>query len=643
MTMSRNCAAGRVTENPVMRAGWRKSRIRPEVLLRAMICLAAPGLVPTVWAQDIDLKKLTDQVLGHEPEPQKPDIQAEDINVAVSSRGTIEMHVSNVPLATVLQALAQEARRNIIASPSVTGMVTASLFNVDFEQALTAILRQNDAGFVEEGTFIYVYTNEELARLQQAPPIGRVFALNYLTSLEAENLVKPMLSEAGKVTSSPAPATGLGGSAEDGGGQARAGNDYVFVVDRPDRLEEIARVLAEMDVQPRQVLIEATILRASLTDNNSLGIDFTVVGGVDLELLGSTSQAIQNIVPGALPADRFERFNSNLSTSLNGSAPAGGMTLGIVKDHVAVFLKALEEVTDTAVIANPKMLVLNKQKGQVIVGRRDGYLTTTFNDNIATQKIEFLETGTQLIFRPFIADDGFIRVEIHPEDSSGGVNAQGLPFEQTTEVTSNVLVRDGHTILIGGLFRELSTDKRFQVPGLGSIPILGNAFRRKEDALTREEVIILLTVHLVKDYALLGRASRQAADSVERVRVGLRQGMMWHGRERLAQDYYRRAVEQDARGDRDKALWWVDLTLHNNNRMLPAIRLKEKLTQQRTWDEDGSFTRLFLHHLIDPDWKGRADPLGRPVLPDIIGPEGLDNDDVHEGDRPAALDPGSRP
>lgn len=613
-----------------MRDGWRQGRWSAGRVVLGWMCVVAASALPAlVHAQDIDLKKMTEHVLsGQDPNAQQSDVKPEDIEVAVTPRGTIEMHVSNVPLSTVLQALAQESRRNIVASPAVTGTVTASLYDVDFDQALTAILKQNGAGYVEDGAFLYVYTNEELAKLKQAPVIGRVFALNYLTSIEAEALVKPLLSEAGKVTSSPAPAVGLGGNAEEGGGQARAGGDYVFVVDHPDRIEEVARVLSEMDAQPRQVLIEATILRASLSDNNSLGIDFTLVGGVDLEMLGSTSQAVQNINPGALPVDRFERFNSNLSTSLNGSAPSGGVTLGIVKDHVAVFLKALEEVTDTAVIANPKMLVLNKQKGQVIVGRRDGYLTTTFTDSVATQKIEFLETGTQLIFRPFIADDGFIRVEIHPEDSTGGVNAQGLPFEQTTEVTSNVLVRDGHTILIGGLFRELSTDKRFQVPGLGSIPVLGNAFRRKEDALTREEVIILLTVHLVKDYELLAKESKDTFDSIERIRVGLRQGMMWHGRERLAQDYYRRAVDQISRGDRDKALWWTNLALHNNERMLPAILLKEKLTGQRAWEDEGASTRQFLQRLIHAGEVRPTDSLGRPAVPDVVGPEGLEVDDA---------------
>src|SRR5205823_5851041 len=124
-----------------------------------------------------------------------------------------------------------------------------------------------------------------------------------------------------------------------------------------------------------------------------------------------------------------------------------------------------------------------------------GYLTSTTSATTTTQTVEFLQTGTRLIFRPFIGDDGYIRMEIHPEDSSGSLNAAGIPQEQTTEVTSNVMVKDGHTIVIGGLFRDASSTTRGQVPGLGSIPVLGALFRDQKDSTTREEVIILLTPH----------------------------------------------------------------------------------------------------------------------------------------------------
>src|SRR4029078_11983341 len=121
----------------------------------------------------------------------------------------------------------------------------------------------------------------------------------------------------------------------------------------------------------------------------------------------------------------------------------GGLKVAYITDSVSVFLSALEQVTDTTVLAHPKVLALNKQKGEVFVGNEDGYYTTVTTETTTSQSVESLKTGTRLIFRPFVGSGGFIRMEIHPEDSDGQVKANGLPSKSTTEVTSNVMVKDG--------------------------------------------------------------------------------------------------------------------------------------------------------------------------------------------------------
>ncbi|MFQ5590046.1 MAG: type II secretion system protein GspD [Phycisphaerae bacterium] len=543
--------------------------------------------------------------------------------VRLTDRGRIELHVVDMPLAKVLQMLSLEGRRNIVASPDIKGTVTADLYGVDFEEALEAILVANGAGYRKSGSFIFVYTQAELARIEEAnarKPYTQIFPLNYISAADAETYITPLLDEDEKVAVSPPASAGLSSSAESAGGYGTAGGDFLVVTARPAVIAQIERVLRQLDVRPRQVLVEATILRAELTDDNALGIDFSIVGGVDLEMLGATSNGITDITLGALPTERYERFNSVAMTDVAGDIPSGGLTLGIIKDHVGVFLRALEQVTETTVVANPKVLALNKQKGQVIVGRRDGYLTTTVTETQAVQQVEFLETGTRLIFRPFIGSDGFVRVELHPEDSVGFVNAQGLPSEQTTEVTTNVIVRDGETILIGGLFREVTTDARKQVPGLGGIPGIGQLFRSNSDSTSREEVIILLTMHVVKDNAAYVAASREQFEHVERIRVGLREGLMWHGRARIAQRQYQKALEHYKAGDTARALWHVNLALHNNGRMVPALQLKERIIGQRAWEEDGAGGRSFIYHLISQTGGSRGTLFGRPRA---VPPPGL--------------------
>ncbi len=557
-------------------------------------------------------------------EADEPAQGAEPNGIRVAPGGVVDLHVTDQPLSTVLRLLSVQAERNIITTPGVQGSVTADLYGVTFDEALEAILAANQCGYIARGSFIYVYTNEELVTLAQTerPPATQVFRLYYLTAAAAGAAIQPLLSDIGSVNMSAAAVQGIPPDATGAGGDALAANDYLVVHDYPERLAQVERVLDAIDVRPQQVLVEATILRATLNDDNALGIDFTALGGVDLRMLGSTSTGVTDLTTGDLPASRLDDFNSAVETDFGGAVAPGGMTVGIVADHVGVFIRALEQITDTVVLANPKVLCLNKQKGQVIVGRRDGYLTTTVTETQAIQTIEFLETGTQLIFRPFIGKNGDVRMELHPEDSIGGLTPANLPFETTTEVTTNVQCRDGQTILIGGLFRELTTDARAQIPLLGDIPVIGPAFRSTHDTANSEEVIILLTVHIVKDDDAYAEASRQQMEDFERIRVGLRRGLMWTGRERLGQAHYRKAVEHHAQGDEDWALWHLRLALHNSPRMLPAIKLREEILQERTWDEEGGVTRQFLRYLLAKEGGAARDEgfFGRPpVAPGVNG------------------------
>jgi len=449
----------------------------------------------------------------------------------------VEMHVADLELSTVLSMLSVQSRRNIVASRGVSGKVTANLYGVTLSQALDAILRPNGCVWQEDGGFIYVLTEAEYAERERsrAPPGVRVFHLKYITAEDASKLLAPLLGPDGKITTTPKSQAGVGEGKKEDGGNSMADEDYLVVYDAADRLEAIATVLKEIDARPKQVLIEATILRAQLNEDNALGIDFNILGGVNFQTLNSQSPGVTEINLGNLPQNVMHHTNMNFQTEFNQGVPDGGFTFGIVKDTVAVFVRALEQVTDTSVIANPKVLALNKQRGEVIVGRRDGYITTTITETTATQTVQFLETGTQLIFRPFVGDDGYVRMEIHPKDSTGGLTPANLPFENTTEVTTNIVVRDGYTILIGGLFREVSSAGRGQVPVVGNIPIAGALFRNSRDSTQREEVIILLTVRLVKEPAAVEKDGDAAYNDVERYRVGMRQGLQWFGRERLAQ------------------------------------------------------------------------------------------------------------
>ncbi len=592
------------------------ARFRRSIIAKLSVCawVSLLTIASTVSAQSPS----TDATDNETNEPEMP--KGISPEISISDRGQVNLHVSDVELSTVLTLLSVQSQRNIIASPNVSGKVTAHLYDVSFDEALKAVLIPNGADYQQSGSFIYVYTKDELSKFatdDAAKPITKIFRLNYITSSDAVTYVTPLLSSTGHIVASSSAATGVESSPGDGGGNTYSAQDFVIVTDTPASVESAENIIKNIDVRPQQVVVEATILRAQLNDDNALGIDFSLVGGVDLDVLGATSLSVPDVTLSTLPPDRFERFNAAGRTGFSADVPNGGLSIGILKDKVSIFLRALEQVTDSTVLANPKVLALNKQRGQVIVGRRDGFLTTTVTDSTAVQSVEFLETGTQLIFRPFIADDGYIRVELHPEDSVGFVNAQGLPSEQTTEVTTNIVIRDGETILIGGLFREVTTNTRNQVPFMGNIPGLGPLFRSTNDITAREEVIILLTLHVVKNHAAYAESSMNVKEDIDRLRVGMRRGLMWHGRDKLAQSHYHKATDFYAAGDLAQAQWHLDLALHNSSRMIPAIKLKERILKQRDWDTDATSIRTFVYHLIEGQKDDPQPPYGQPLLKPI--------------------------
>jgi len=500
----------------------------------------------------------------------------------IQAEGGVIMHwpLQNAPIRQALRQLAMWSQRNIVASKNVDGVITMDLFNVTFREALDSLVRMNELAYVEEGNFIYVYTAEELADLEQTarPRVTEVFHLDYVKPEDVVELIKPLLSEDGKVATTPQAAGGIPPDKTTAGGMDYAATDVIVVTDYPENIDAITETVRQTDVRPVQVMIEATIMTASLDEENHLGIDFATLDGIDF--LGSSASGAGTFFSGGV--------GDAVADTITGGS--GGLEFAWFGSDVGVFIEALESTSDINVLSNPKLLVVNKQRGEIIVGNEIGYLnsTTELQTGSVTQSVAFLEDGTRLIVRPYVGADGYIRLEIHPELSVGSVKESGgfsLPEKQTTECTSNIMVRDGHTVVISGMFREKTQQDRHQVPVLGNIPILGAAFRRTDDVLEREEVIILVTprvIHQAADEA----ASLQLRDDMTRFRIGMRQNLMWYGRNRLAASHLNWAKEHMANGKTAWALWDINMALSLSPAHDEAIRLKEHLTGEAIWADE---------------------------------------------------------
>ena len=418
---------------------------------------------------------------------------------------------------------------------------------------------------------------------------SRIFELQYLSATDADAFVTPLLSSDGESAFRGDVDSGYQPSLTDGGGDSYAWASKLVVNDYEENLDNIAALLAELDTPPSQVVVEATIVQTRVTEDNEFGVDFTAlsniqIGGID----GGPMAAASNIISGAFGNTTIQGVTSDVGGAAN--PVSGGLKAGIITDHVGTFLKVLDQVVDTTVLARPRITCLNRQRAEVLIGTRVGYLSSTQTDTSTTQTVEFLDTGIQLVFRPFISPDGMIRLELQPNVSSATLRTdagQSVPDEITQQLMTNVRCRDGETIILGGLFRESTTVSRNQVPLLGDIPLIGQAFRGQDDQLDKEEIIFLLTPSIVSDEQLW-EAGRDSLEIVESIRVGARAGLLPFSHEQITANYNRDALNAYRHGDLEQALYWSNLSLRNASKQPEMIRLRDQITGEResTWERD---------------------------------------------------------
>jgi type IV pilus assembly protein PilQ len=518
--------------------------------------------------------------------------EATEEEVVIDEFGTVDLVVNETEVSQVLEMLAMQSRKNIIASNNVTGAVSANLYDVTFNEALDAVLRVNGFGYIEEGNFVYVYTISELDVIEQArrKTESRIYELQYLTASDADEFVKPLLSENGKAAFRGDVEKGYQPTLGDGGGDSYAWTSKLVINDYPDNLEAIALLLEELDTPPVQVVVEATIVQTKVTEDNEFGVDFTALSNIQIGgIAGGPLAAAQSVISGTFGDTNIEAVTSGVGAT-ESSSFSGGLKAGIIKDHVGAFLKVLDQVVDTTVLARPRITCLNRQRAEVLIGTRVGYLSSTQTDTSTTQTVQFLDTGIQLVFRPFISPDNMIRLELHPNVSSATLRSdagQSIPDEITQQIMTNVRCRDGETIILGGLFRESTTIGRNQVPFLGDIPILGAAFRGQDDRVEKEEIIFLLTPSIIPDERLW-EAGKDSLEIVESVRVGARAGLLPFSKNKITANYNRDALDAYRVGDLDKALYWSNLSLGNTQLQPEMIRLRERITNEKesVWERD---------------------------------------------------------
>jgi type II secretory pathway component GspD/PulD (secretin) len=518
----------------------------------------------------------------------EPSDPAPPPTIEITPHGTVTLQAQGMDIVTLLELFSIKTQRNIVASEGVKGKVTVNLFDVPFDAALQAVLEVRGFASRQEGDFILVYTKKELADLDAAKRqmVSRVFSLEFLGAQDAEAFAKPLLSEKGTMTVRGTVPRGMQPDFDDIGADDFALEAKLLVFDFVENVDRIAQLIEKLDVAPKQVRVECMVVETAIDDASAYGLDIAAAGSVDFaSVLDGPESIVDSLIGGP---DNFEGANypdqSQSGTVRNFQAPPStspNFQVGILGNHVSAFLQILDQVSDSNVLARPSVTCLNRQRARVNVGERVAYLSTTVNDNVSVQTVEFLDVGIQLMFRPFITDDGMIRLELSPSVSDyklqnltyNGEEYQ-VPNEFKQEVKTNVRVRDGQTVVLGGLFRETIISNRRQTPYVSDIPVLGDALTGQDDIVKKSEILFLVTPTLMGDEksSAEGRAALQFSESV---RVGARQGLLPFTREQLVFNHQIKAEEALRNGDAAKALHHAESALRQDSVLPAMMRIRE--------------------------------------------------------------------
>lgn len=529
-------------------------------------------------------------------------------DVKVSAEGRFTLSAQGIEVSKLLELISIKARQNIVASDKVKGVVTVNLYDVPLEEALSAILAVNGLSWKRDGDFIYVWTKGEVDAQRKRE--ARVLTLQFLSAEDAIAFIKPVLSEGGSAIALGKVEAGYQPTLENGGADSFAFAAKVMVNDYPEIVERAASLVSELDTPPKQVRVEATILTVDLTDDTAFGLDISVVGNIDFaNVTGGPMSAFNDMFRGGLKDANGNPVATPTPSTANAASlypvsqgqPDPTAKIGVMTNDVAVFLQMLDQVTDSTVLARPTVTVLNRQRAQVLIGERIAYLSTTQTQTSTTQEVKYLDVGVKLIFRPFVSPDGMVRIELAPQVSTAkikNIDAVGgkatVPDELTQELRTNIRVKSGQTIVLGGLFRETSQVTNRQIPGLGDL--IPGAFSGASGTMKKQEIIFLITPTVVED-AQDYREGDRALEVAEAAKVGARAGLLPFSESHLAGNYQLQALEAWKKGDRSTALYYVDQALRTQKNSPSMLALREAI---RTDRKEGFRQELDSVELLDP-------------------------------------------
>jgi len=420
----------------------------------------------------------------------------------VYSGEKLSLNFQDIDVRSVLQLIADFTDLNLVASDTVNGNISLRLQNVPWDQALDLVLKTKGLDKRQVGNVLLVAPADEIAarerqelesqrQIAELAPLRReVVQVNYAKAADIARLFQ-------SVTNSSASGEDRGSIAVDD----RTNN--IIAYQTQDRLDELRRIVAQLDIPVRQVMIEARIVEANVDYDKSLGVNWRgarvgdnnfVVGGVGGNRVGA----------GNNPATALGTF-----VDLGATGATTGIGIGFITDNTILDLQlsAMEKTGNGEIVSQPKVVTSDKETAKILKGAEVPYQEASSSGATSTS---FKEAALSLEVTPQITPDNRIIMEVKvtkdEPDFSQAASTGGVPSIRKNEVNAKVLVADGETIVIGGVFSNTQSKSVDKVPFLGDLPFVGRVFRRDLVQDRKSELLVFITPRIMNNQAI--QASR---------------------------------------------------------------------------------------------------------------------------------------
>jgi len=395
----------------------------------------------------------------------------------------ITLNLTGVSLKNTLQILTNRLGKNLIMDATVREQsLNLSLKNITAEQAFNAILETNDLAYKElPGNIFFVAGSGKIGK----QTVVKNIPVKYADAPALQNILKGMVpSKYGVIMSDTRTNT-------------------LIIKESPDILAKMEKLLAELDVPTKQVYIQAEIVEVSSIDDTEFGVELLWKNANFKSFEGAAGTGF-----GLVPAGGGENASTQQAGHLINTDglpfPIGsGLGIGILNADVSAVLHALKEHNDVNLLSRPRIVTMDNQEATIEVGDEIPFKVL---NQFGVTSFEFKDATIELRVKPHIIDSEYVTLNVETKaDFPNGFSADGTPIIATRRALTNVKVRNGHTIVIGGLIRDSMIKSQSKVPILGSIPLLGMLFRHQKTTNVKTDLIIFITPIILEDDAMSPR------------------------------------------------------------------------------------------------------------------------------------------